>query len=318
MGKMVYNSMPKVVLTSTRSKNSSLGDINKAVTRAIDLLDFNLKRIEKVVIKPNLCYYWDFSTGETTDPRIVSTVIDYIRNQIGKDVDILIAEADASAMKTKYSFRVLGYDKLSQAKNVKLVNLSNGDIVNIKVKVREKEFVLPVNNVLLESDLIINVPKLKTHNITGMTCTLKNMFGAISKPRKYSYHNMLSHAIVGMNKIVRSHVSIVDGIVARGLHPKKLGVIIAGDDPLATDFKAAQIMGFNPRKIQHLNIANEEQIGRTNDIELIEDCVTLADIKNAFPQYNFTMHKFLWKLQSKLLKMYAAFVGDVVPPILEQ
>jgi len=278
----------------------------------------NFNRIEKVVIKPNLCYYWGFSTGETTDPRIVSAVIDYIRNQMGKDVDITIAEADASAMKTKYSFKVLGYDKLSQARNANLVNLSNGEIVDVKVKVKEKELVLPINNILLKADLIINVPKLKTHNVTGITCTLKNMFGAIAKPKKYSYHSILSHVIVGINKIVRSNISLVDGVIARGVHPKKMGVIIAGDNPLATDSVAAQIMRFNPRKIQHLKIANEEQIGHTSDIELIQDGVTLAEIRNNFPTYNFAIRKFSWKLQLKLLKTYAATVGDVIPPILEQ
>lgn len=311
--------MVKVVLTSTRTKNFSNEDIARAVWRAVDLLDFNFNnKTEKVVIKPNLCYYWDYSTGETTDPRVVSALIDYIRNQVGKDVNISIAEADASAMETKYSFKILGYEKLSQAKDVKLVNLCDGNIINEKVKVRDKEFTLPINKLLLEADLVINVPKLRTHNFAGITCAMKNMFGAIAKPRKYVYHKMLSDAIVGINKIVRSDIIVVDGIIARGSSPKKLGVILAGDNPLATDFVAAEIMGFNPKQIQHLSIAEREQIGNVNNIDLIEDYVKIKEVKNDFPSYNHFLHRFSWKIQLKMLKIYAAIVGDVIPPVLEQ
>ena len=310
--------MARVVLTSTRTENLN-SDINKAVARAFDILDFNFnEKIKQVVIKPNMCYYWDYSTGETTDPRTVSAVIDYIRNCLGKDVSILVAEADASAMKTEYAFKILGYEDLSRTKNVQLVNLSHGDIVDAKVKVEKKEFVLPTNNILLKADLVINVPKLKTHQAVGFTCALKNMFGAIAKPRKYAYHKMLSHVIVAANKIVRSDITIVDGIIARGSCPKKLGAIIAGNNPLATDFVAAEITGFNPRKIRYLNMAEKEGIGNVNGIELFEDSVKMAEIKNRFPSYNYFLHKLSWKLQLKMLRTYVAIVGDVIPPVLEQ
>jgi uncharacterized protein (DUF362 family) len=308
--------MAKVVLTSTR-KNCSNLDINKAVERAIDLLNFDFNNeIKNVVIKPNLCYYWDYSTGETTDPRIVSGVIDYVRKRLGNDLKIVIAEADASAMRTKYAFKILGYEKLAADKNVELANLSDGDIREQKIKVKDAEITLPINKILLEADLIINVPKLKTHNVVGLTCALKNMFGAIAKPRKYVYHNMLSEVIVGANKIVRSDIVLVDGIIVRGSSPKKLGVLLCGNNPLATDFVAAEIMGFNPKKIKYLRIAEREGIGSTNNIQLIEDNVSLRPVKEEYPSYNYFLHKFSWKLQLKMLNMYAKVIGDIIPPIL--
>ena len=319
IGNKVYKQMAKVVLTSTLTKNFSKKEIDNTVARAIDLLGFSFNdEMKDVIIKPNLCYYWDYSTGETTDPRIVSALIDYVRRQLGDDVNIFIAEADASAMKTKYSFRILGYDKLSRTKNVKLMNLSNGDIVNVKVNISGKEFELPVNKILLESNLVINVPKLRTHNFVRITCALKNMFGAIAKPRKYDYHKMLSHAIVGINKIVRSNINLVDGLIARGSTARRLGVLVAGNDPLATDFIAAEIMGVNPRNIGYLRLAEKEQIGTVSNIELIEDDIKLTEIKNKFPSYSYFRHEVSWKMQLKMLRIYAALVGDVIPPVLEQ
>lgn len=319
IGKMVCRQMARVVLTSTRTKNFSEKEINNVVARAVDLLGFNFSNeIKSVIIKPNLCYYWDYSTGETTDPRVVSALIDYVRSRLNGDVNIFIAEADASAMKTKYSFKILGYDKLSRIKNVKLVNLSEGDIVNVKVNVGEKKFELPVNKILLEPNLIINVPKLRTHNFARITCTLKNMFGAIAKPRKYDYHKMLSHVIVGINKIVKSKINLVDGLIARGSTPKKLGTLVAGDDPLATDFIAAKIMGINPRNIGYLRLAEKEHVGTVGNIELIEDNIKLVEIMKKFPSYSYFRHEVSWKTQLKMLRLYAGVVGDVIPPVLEK
>jgi uncharacterized protein (DUF362 family) len=310
--------MAKVVLASAGIKDFSDKDISDAVGRAIDSLNFNFNgNFQNVVIKPNLCYYWDCSTGETTDPRVVSAMIDYVRYKVGDDVNISIAEADASSMKTRYSFKVLEYDKLGRAKKVDLVNLSEGEITDVKVKVREKEFTLPINDLLLKADLIINMPKLKTHSLMGVTCSLKNMFGAISKPRKYSYHSMLPYVIVGMNKIVKSHIILVDGITVKGSYPKKLGVVMAGDNPLATDFIAAKIMGWNPKSMQYLKMAEQEQIGQTKDVALIEEGIKLAQIKSSFPSYNHFMHRLSWSLQLRMLRLYAKVTGDVLPPVLE-
>lgn len=310
--------MAKVVLTKSNSQNYTETDIVNTVDRALDKLDFNFNnKIKRVVIKPNLCYYWGYSTGETTDPRVVSSVIDYIKRKTGSEVDISVAEADASAMKTKFAFPVLGYDKLCQEKRVKLINLSEGSIRDVPVKVGKKNLSLPINEILLNADLIINIPKLKTHNFVGATCSLKNIFGAISKPRKYGYHKIISQVIVGVNKIVKSHLIIVDGLIAKGSYAKKLGVILAGDDALAIDFVAARIMGFNPRRIAHLNLGEKEHIGQTKNINIIED-FRLSEIRKEFPHFNHTLNNFSWNLQLSLLRSYAAAVGDVLPPFVEK
>ena len=300
-------------------KNFADKDIQDSVRRSFDLLgcDFK-KKIDKVLIKPNLCYYWDYSTGETTDPRVVSAIIDSLRAIVGDDIHIFVAEADASAMKTKYSFKMLGYEELSRTKEVDLINLSEGDIVEKQVSVRDNRLTLTVNKMLLESDLVINVPKLRTHNVVGITCSLKNMFGAIAKPRKFGYHKNLDEVIVGINKLVKSDVCIVDGIIARGKYPKKMGLILAGDDALATDFVVAKILGFNPRRIEYLRLAEKENVGDVDGIKLMEDKTSLTEAKKAFPSSSYLLHKFSWGLQLKLLKTYSKISGDVIPPILKE
>jgi len=90
-------------------------NIKKSIEDSLDLIDYNFHEgIRKVVIKPNMCYYWDYSTGQTTDPKFVAAIIQILRKKISPEVDISIVESDASAMKCKYAFKFLGYEKIAE------------------------------------------------------------------------------------------------------------------------------------------------------------------------------------------------------------
>lgn len=309
--------MADVVLTKVEDFGE--GEIRKTVFRALDTLDYDFdEKINSVVVKPNLCYYWDYSTGETTDPRVVSAVIDWFRERIGNDICIVVAEADASAMKTKHAFKMLGYENLSKTKNVELVNLSEGEIVNREATVAGEDFVLPVNRKLMDADLIINVPKLKYHRIMGLTCALKNIFGVLSKPRKYVYHSNLARVIVAANKVVKSDIVLIDGIIALGKTPKKVGLIMACDDALGADYIAAKAMGYNPSRIAYLKLGIKEKIGDVNNLNLIENPAKLEDVRRAFPKQNHLLHRLSWGLQLKMLSLYSKLSRDVIPPILDE
>jgi uncharacterized protein (DUF362 family) len=295
----------------------SQADIDKTVLGALDTLNYDFRgKTDLIVIKPNLCYYWDYSTGETTDPRVVSAVIAWIRQKAGNDANIVIAEADASAMRTKYAFKMLGYEKLSLEKNVGLCNLSEGEIVDKEVWVAGEKFILPVNKLLLDADLLINVPKMKIHRTVGFTCALKNMFGAIAKPRKYVYHSKLAQTIVGINKIIKTNIVLVDGLIALGKTPKKIGAIIAGNDALATDLVVAKAMGCKPSGIGYLKLAIKEKIGDADSIDLKENPFRLEDIRKEFPKLNYRFLKLSRKLQLKLVTLYSKMSNDVIPPVL--
>jgi len=305
-------------LSVVKIKEFSIPEIELAVEKALDSIECDkIINAKTILIKPNLCYYWDYSTGETTDPRVVSSIIDWVRKKGDKDIKIFVVEADASAMKTKYAFKMLGYDKLCMEKKVDLINLSEGDIIKEDAVVNGEKLSLPVNRLLLDSDLIINVPTLKTHRTVGFTCALKNMFGAISKPRKYSYHKKLPETIVAINKIVRSDIIIVDGIIASGKHPKKLGIIIAGKDATAIDKYVSKLIGFKNSQIRYLTLAIKENLGDQKRPKIVADSDDILYIKKEFPKPNFFVEGRLWNFLLSMLRLYVRIVGDVLPPVLE-
>ena len=91
--------------------------LQQAIGKSLNLIDFQFNMdVKKIAIKPNMCYYWDYSTGETTDPKFVSALVDVIRNQMSKKAEVSIVESDASAMKCRYAFRILGYEKMAVEK----------------------------------------------------------------------------------------------------------------------------------------------------------------------------------------------------------
>jgi uncharacterized protein (DUF362 family) len=295
----------------------SLESIKGSISEALSLINFNLDgSIESVVIKPNLCYYWDAATGQTTDPQVVSGIIDFVREKCGEDVDVKVVEADASAMRTKYAFTVLGYERLSQEKNVELFNLSNDSLVEKTVMVGERELSFQVPQLLLNCNLFINVPKLKVMRETKITCAMKNLFGCIGSPRKVVYHPFLDEAIVGINRVLRPHLTIVEGLVALGRFPVKLGLIMAGVDTFSIDWVASQILGYKPSKVRFLKIAMKD--GIRNPEGIATRGVNVAEFKKILQKPKFTSSNYWWNAQSRLLKMYCKVVGDVVPPLLDE
>ncbi|MBS7616994.1 DUF362 domain-containing protein [Candidatus Bathyarchaeota archaeon] len=304
------------IVALVRARRSA-EEFRNSVSEALKLIDFEPNtRVKCVAIKPNLCYYWDADTGYTTDPAVVAGIVDWIREKCGENVNIKVVEADASAMRTKYAFPVLGYEKLAKEKKVELLNLSEDVLVDKTVKVNGREISFKVPRILLDSDLFINVPKLKIMKIVKITCAMKNIFGCIGTPRKVVYHKFLDEAIVGINKILHPHLTIVDGIVALGRHPLKLGLLMAGTDPFAVDWVASQIMGYKPSSVKFLKIAVKEGLGNPNNITLRGERV--SEFAKIFPKEGMISTGFLWSLQFWLLKTYRRLVGDVIPPVLEE
>lgn len=289
-------------------------EIKKAIFEAIEKTDFKPRKVNTVIIKPNLCYYWDASTGETTDKRVVSAIIDYVREFCNPDAKIRIAEADATAMKTRYVFKMLRYTDLASEKNVELFNLCDDDFREIEIKTGKGLLKIPLPECMLSSDLIINVPKLKVPRRIPLTCAMKNIFGCIHDPVKSVYHPYLHEVIAGVNSAIKPDLTIVDGIIALGKYPIKLGVIMAGTDSLAVDHTAARIIGFNdPRKIKYIRLADNIRKDKLNIKTCGED---INELRKQFPKVNNFLFSLLWDLQLKGIKIYTTVTGDVVPPVL--
>jgi uncharacterized protein (DUF362 family) len=289
--------------------------IISGIARAFKISKIPIKKADSIIIKPNLCYYWDASTGQTTSPILVGALIEFLRDNLRNDPEIVIGEADASAMKTRHAFKMLGYEDLAEEKEVELLNLSNKPIVECSTTAESRDIKLNFSKKLLETDLLINVPKLKYHRLPKITCAMKNIFGAIAKPFKFSYHPNLAETIVAANKIINSDVILVDGLVALGNHPKTMKTLLLGNDTVTMDKVCSRIMGFNPRDVRYLRLAEREGMKKGNGSEVIGE-TSIKELKSDFPHVSYWKQRITWGLQLLIVNTYAKVVGDTIPPIL--
>ena len=292
--------MSLISLTEIKENN-----LKNAIEESLQLINFNFnKNIKKIVIKINACYYWDYTTGQTTDPAFVAALIDLIREKTSPNAEIFLIESDASAMKCKYAYKLLGYEKLSKAKNVKLINLSEekSDPVNVSCNGKSYDFMVP--QLIKDADLKINIPKIKyTMKPIELTCALKNIYGCNPYPQKFKYHVDLGNVIVALNKAMKFDLCIIDGNIVSATRPCKLGLVMASTDPVAIDVASARIAGLNPNKIQYFKLAKRESIGNMN---YIAKGASLDMFKALYPKKTLTKKvmgmAFPWVKRLKLGK----------------
>jgi len=260
----------------------------QAVRRAVDLIggiEAFVKPQDKIVIKPNLTTALPSDTGLTTDPKVVETLIDLC---IERDPsEIIIAEGSGGA-ETDVAFERCGYSQLAEKHGVKLVDLNKSPTCVVDVPKGSFLRQLAIPKVILESDILINVPKLKLRK-NWATLSVKNLLGVLPGKGRFSgeiwtpdgkwfgpegekkkVHGNLTEGLVDLNTVIRPSLIVMDGIVASYENkPLRLNVVLASRDPLALDCIATKIGGLDYAQIPYLKRAAERGIGEA-DIEKIK------------------------------------------------
>ena len=282
-------------------KRASGESIESTIQRSLDLIGFTYdQNIKNVVIKPNMCYYWDYTTGQTTDPMFVESIINLLKNNYNDDLNIFVVESDASAMKCKYAFKMLGYSKMAEKNNVNLINLSDDETEPYKIEISGNQYDFQLPLIIKNADLFINVPKIKYMGFNIYeTCALKNIFGCNPYYRKHIYHKNISEVIVALNKLIKTDLCIVDGLIVSGIKPRKLDMVMSSIDPVATDVAAANLLGVNPNKVPYIKMAAKENVGKLffnskgDDIDYFKKNYPSRTLESKFMTFGYHMIKFL-------------------------
>lgn len=220
----------------------------------------------RILIKPNLNSNMNALTGNTTDLRLVASVIEFLKEKGFRD--ITIGEGTNSGF---YRNRIsvisrLRIDSLAAYYGVKCkdLNFSSPSYIDFENNVKAG-----IAKECLDADFLINMPKLKTHFENGMSVCLKNMMGClVGQENKKKTHDALAENILRINGIVKPHLHIVDAIFSmEGLGPTRgtpirTGTVFIGTDPYLIDLMCAKFASFDYRKVRTLAAA--EQNGLLN------------------------------------------------------
>jgi uncharacterized protein (DUF362 family) len=206
-------------------------------------------------LKPNLVVAKKAASGATTHPDFLAGVISLLQEKGFSRLSIL--EGSWVGDSTARAFKVCGYTKVSEEYGVPLIDLQKDSSVlressNGEYKICES---------VLKLDRLINMPVLKGHCQTSLTCALKNLKGCIPDSEKRRYHREgLHQPIADLNEILKADLILVDGLQGdpdfeEGGNPCRMNVFLAATDPVLTDSYAAGILGLKPEEVPYIGKA---------------------------------------------------------------
>lgn len=222
---------------------------------------------KRVVLKPNLVEF-DEHTVINTNPKLVHAALEAFR--AAGAADVRIAEGPGHRRVTLDMADAGGYfDTIPKFESV-FTDLNLDEVTRTALRgPRSKLSSLYLPNTVLGCDLLVSMPKLKTHHWAGATLSMKNLFGLVPGavygwPKNVLHWAGIHECIADLHALFPRTFAIVDGIVGMEGNgpiqgtPHATGVVVAGASPVAVDATCCRIMGLDPAKIGYLLLATGE------------------------------------------------------------
>jgi uncharacterized protein (DUF362 family) len=256
-------------------KNPGEEEIREKVREAVAAvggMEKFVKRGDLTIIKPNLVISMGSETGATVDWRVSRAVADLVREQGGRAV---IGESCGTGGDTEKVFQNTGHARLRD-RGYEVVDFKK--IENVEMTIPNAQVIrkVMIPTLVKQADVIINIPKIKTHDQIPMSGALKNMKGALAEKEKNRLHkDGLNQGVAEINALLRPKLVVVDGIIAQeGLgpvfgDPVEMDLIMAGEDSVAVDTVICNIMEIDPKQVLCIRFAEEMGLG-TGDLSKIE------------------------------------------------
>jgi uncharacterized protein (DUF362 family) len=288
-----------------------------------------LRGKKRVMIKPNLSHY-EYITGVVTSPQLTADLIGLLRD--GAE-EVVVAESEGFNYSCREAFRATGMEEAVKRAGATVLNLSEDKVVEVKFSRGPlKHLFLP--KTALDADAVVDLPLMKTHEFMMFSGAIKNLFGCVPSNRRIFLHPYLPEVMCRLYTLLKPALTIMDARVGiEGNGPTKgvpvpMGLVLTGNDALATDIVATQIMKL-PWKDTYLNyIAQQTHLAETD----ITVCgVPVAQVAHRFAPPNIDLpvraqmeiykHEYLTKLffcSLPIVRMFqkvtVAYRGEAVEP----
>lgn len=272
-------------------------------------VDKKLPKLKTVFIKPNLVTDIKeyINQGANTDIRIIEAVIKYLSNF--KNLKIFLGESETGTKvkgrKLDLALDLMGIKKLQKKYKFEIVNLTYDKKIKVKIPGAKVLKEIEMAKTLMDTDLIINLPKIKTHKYATITCALKNMFGTIPDPMRIIYHQNIHQVLADLFILWKNKMFVItDGIVGmEGAGPLfgtgvKLGILLFADNSLFNDVVATRIMQIPLQKVKHILLVNEIEKENLENIKIDGD----IDINSFKYPFKMSSKSLFVKMEGELMK----------------
>ncbi|NOX45315.1 MAG: DUF362 domain-containing protein [Caldiserica bacterium] len=293
-----------------RAETYESASLKAAVAQALDLLggpERFVPRGAKVFVKVNLLP--PPSPPEraiVTHPAFAEAVLTLLREitpriTVGDDVD------------GSESFEVTGYRRICDRLGVELINLRERGFVEVGVDgdVLEKIYIAKA---VLEADVVVDLPKLKTHALTRFTGAVKNLYGIIPAGLRKRLHgdhpepDEFCRVLVDILRVARPALTVMDAVVAMegagpaNGTPRDLGLVIAGADAVAVDAVAQMIIGLDPLGVGTTRSAHARGLGIGDPAEIEVVGEGIATVRPEGFRFPPAVGEFMGRLPPALIR----------------
>src|ERR1017187_1928428 len=282
-------------------------EVGVALTEVFDALGGFSKFVkagQTVLLKPNLFSLHPPEDAVTTHPELVRQILLLcVKAGAGRvwvgDSPVGLHSETELWLRTGMTAAVAGTPAELKSWQVKQIPLQCGDDV------------LAVPEWYREVDVVISLPKLKTHNLTTLTCGLKNVYGIVNGPAKSQFHVKypsplaMSAFLVRVFGTFKPQLTIADAVVAmegngpaHG-HPVPVGALLGSRDAVALDAVACRALRISPSAVPMIRLAAKSQLGQMNEsriectgsgvsrLQSVKMKPSLARYLRLFPEWSF-------------------------------
>jgi len=246
-------------------------ELKAELLKALEFIGWTdyIKTNSTVFIKPNFTFPY-YKKGITTSPELLRNLLEIIKDRAD---NVIVGESNGGnhSFTADNAFKGHNMYEICKESGVDLVNLSKLPSVFIEDKIQGKRVKVKLPKLLLEEvDCFISVPVLKVHVITGVTLSIKNLWGCHPDTMRCLQHKHLSYKLALITKLLNPKIVVIDCIYALDGHgpmygeAKKTDLIISSNNSVVADSLGAAIMGIPLTKAKHILVAEKEKLGTTN------------------------------------------------------
>lgn len=307
------------------------GEVEGAVRESLRLIggiDEIIKPQERVLLKVNMINSDFPEKATTTHPAVLRAVIRVVKEKGGEAV-----VGDAPGVAYRYIERAwqnTGLRKAAEEEGAEVINFR--EVKQIDNSTNKKIPVLHIAKEVLDADVVISLPKLKTHSFTLFTGAIKNLYGTIPGFRKKELHALaprpqdFAKLIIDLFSVVKPSLAIMDGVVGMegdgpiSGSPRKVGLVLASKDLVSLDAVASNIIGYHPFDIEITKVAAERGLG-VGELERIEiKGIPLDEAKIEDFELVSNLNTLLKRLPSSIFSIFsrAAFLLLKVVPGVDE
>lgn len=254
---------PKRSLVAILRMDDYVQSIQDSLRRGLQLFHLDVKG-KTVVLKPNLV---DYIPGNAinTHPILVVAAAECFRQLGAKQV--IVAEGPGHQRDTRLVLCESGYESLLRENRIRFIDLNRDEPISVNLSAEYsglKRLWLP--RAILSADFLVSMPKAKTHHWSGVTLSMKNMFGVVPGnkygwPKNVLHWHGIQESILDLCATVPIHFVIADAIMCMEGNgplngsPRQLGCVVLADDLVAADATCARLMGLEPDRVPHIHEA---------------------------------------------------------------